>query len=80
MEFEEFPAQRTVEKAQLTFQKQIRCADAQWTLDKIAALRALKSRPHGLGGARSRPLRVSFTRQMGDIFDLGVVERALKRC
>ena len=33
MEFEEFHDWRTVDKAQWTFQKQIRCADAQRTLD-----------------------------------------------
>ena len=33
MEFEEFHDWRTVGKAQWRFEKQIRCADAQWTLD-----------------------------------------------
>ena len=33
MEFEEFDDQRTADKAQWTSEKQIRCADAQWTLD-----------------------------------------------
>ena len=33
MEFEEFDDQRTVDKAQWTFNEQIRCADAQWRLD-----------------------------------------------
>ena len=33
MEFEEFHDWRTVGKAQWTSEKQIRCADAQWTLD-----------------------------------------------
>ena len=32
-EFEEFRVWRTVGKAQWTSEKQIRCADAQWTLD-----------------------------------------------
>ena len=32
MEFEEFHDWRTVDKAQWTSEKQIRCADAQWTL------------------------------------------------
>ena len=30
MEFEEFGDQRPLDKAQWTFQKQNRCADAQW--------------------------------------------------
>ena len=33
MEFEEFDDQRPLDKAQWTSEKQIRCADAQWTLD-----------------------------------------------
>ena len=33
MKFDEFDDQRPVNKAQWTSQKQIRCADAQWTLD-----------------------------------------------
>ena len=33
MEFEEFDDQRPLDKAQWTFEKQIRCADAQWALD-----------------------------------------------
>ena len=33
MKFEEFGDQRPLDKAQWTFQKQIRCADAQWTLN-----------------------------------------------
>ena len=32
-EFDEFDDQRPVNKAQWTSEKQIRCADAQWTLD-----------------------------------------------
>ena len=32
MDFEEFDDQKSVQKAQWTFQKQIRCADAQWIL------------------------------------------------
>ena len=32
-EFEEFDDQRQFDKAQWTFEEQIRCADAQWTLD-----------------------------------------------
>ena len=47
MEFKEFDDQRAVQKAQWTFQKQIRCADAQWTLDNdsqssAASLKKLK--------------------------------------
>jgi len=33
MEFQEFDDLRPLDKAQWTSQKQIRCADAQWTLD-----------------------------------------------
>ena len=33
MEFDEFDDQRPFGKAQWTSEKQIRCADAQWTLD-----------------------------------------------
>ena len=33
MDFEEFHDQRQLDKAQWTSEKQIRCADAQWTLD-----------------------------------------------
>ena len=47
MEFQEFHGQRTVDKAQWTSEKQIRCADAQWTLDNdsqssLASLKKLK--------------------------------------
>ena len=47
IEFEEFHAQRTVGKAQWTSEKQIRCADAQLTLDNdsqssLASLKKLK--------------------------------------
>ena len=47
MEFEKFGDQRPLDKAQWTFQKQIRCADAQWTLDNdsqssLASLKKLK--------------------------------------
>ena len=49
MEFEEFYDQRPLDKAQWTFQKQIRCADAQWRLDNDsqsspASLKKLKLR------------------------------------
>ena len=48
MEFEEFGVQRTVDKAQWTSEKQICCADAQWTLDNdsqssLASLQKLSS-------------------------------------
>ena len=47
MEFEEFGDQRPFDKAQWTFQKQIRCADAQRILDNdsqssLASLKKLK--------------------------------------
>ena len=48
MEFEEFGHQRPLDKAQWTSEKQIRCADAQWTLDNdsqssLASLQKLSS-------------------------------------
>ena len=49
MEFEEFDDQRPFGKAQWTSEKQIRCADAQWTLyndsqSSPASLKELKLR------------------------------------
>ena len=47
MQFDEFDDQRPLDKAKWTFQKQNRCADAQWTLDNdsqssTASLKKLK--------------------------------------
>ena len=54
MEFEEFHVQRTVDKAQWTSEKQIRCADAQWILvndsqSSPASLQKLSSRSNNGG-------------------------------